>query len=121
MQLKRLRVSSEDSLCGKCFIEFIALTLYAFLYRRFEGSGKSRQELPHHTLTGIMDELRGIKEYYFSATHEHVINPLSKKQRECLDLFNVKYPKSYYDNELAEANRRKEALKPHGDDLRREI
>ena len=25
------------------------------------------------------------------------------------------------DNELAEANRRKEALKPHGDDLRREI
>lgn len=81
MQLKRLRVSSEDSLCGKCFIEFIALTLYSFLYRRLEGSGKSRQELPHHTLTGIMDELRGIKEYYFSATHEHVINPLSKKQR----------------------------------------
>ena len=121
MQLKRLRVSSEDSLCGKCFIEFIALTLYSFLYRRLEGSGKSRQELPHHTLTGIMDELRGIKEYYFSATHEHVINPLSKKQRECLDLFNVKYPKSYYDNELAEANRRKEALKPHGNDLRREI
>ncbi len=68
-----------------------------------------------------MDELRAIKEYYFSATHEHVINPLSKKQRGCLDLFNVKYPKSYYDNELTEANRRKEALKPHGDDLRREI
>ena len=68
-----------------------------------------------------MDELREIKEYYFSATHEHVINPLSKKQRECLDLFKVKYPQSYYDTELTEANRRKEALKPHRDDLHREI
>ena len=76
---KRLRVSSEESLCSKCFIEFIALTLYSFLYRRLEGSGKSRQELPQHPLTGIMDELRGIKEYYFNATHEHVLNPFCPK------------------------------------------
>ena len=68
-----------------------------------------------------MDELRGIKDYYFSNTHEHVINPLSKKQRECLDLFKVKYPHSYYDTELTEVNRRKKALKPHGSDLLKEI
>ena len=111
MQLKRFRVSSEDSLCGKCFIEFIALTL--------EAAKKTEAEIPHHSLSGIMDELSGIKDYYFSDTHEHVINPLSKKQKMCLDIFKVKYPKSYYDTELAEVNRRKQALKPHGDDLRK--
>ena len=119
MQLKRLRVSSEDSLCGKCFIEFIALTLYSFLYQRLEAAKKAEAEIPHHSLSGIMDELSGIKDYYFSDTHEHVINPLSKKQKMCLDIFKVKYPKSYYDTELAEVNRRKQALKPHGDDLRK--
>ena len=119
MQLKRFRVSSEDSLCGKCFIEFIALTLYSFLYQRLEAAKKTEAEIPHHSLSGIMDELSGIKDYYFSDTHEHVINPLSKKQKMCLDIFKVKYPKSYYDTELAEVNRRKQALKPHGDDLRK--
>ena len=121
MQLKRFRVSSEDSLCGKCFIEFIALTLYSFLYQRLEAAKKAETEIPHHSLSGIMDELRGIKDYYFSNTHEHVINPLSKKQLECLDLFKVKYPHSYYDTELTEVNRRKKALKPHGSDLLKEI
>ena len=41
--------------------------LYSFLYRDLENSGDAQQNLPNHTLTGIMYELRKIKEYYLNA------------------------------------------------------
>ena len=117
MGLKRTRVSTEDSLCGKCFIEFIALTLYSFIQaaaNKAEASGKAS---PHHSIAGLLAELSGIEEYYFSDRHAHIVNTLSKAQRATLKYFGLKAPESHYEKTLAPANELKEAWKPHGHDL----
>ena len=121
MQIKRLRVSTEESLDGKCFIEFLAVTLNTFIdkiitrVKQKEGANR----LPHHSVMGILDELRGIRETYFSETKEYVVSPISKKQRDCLALFGVKPPVSHYEEGLATANQVTVAPKPHGEGLKK--
>ena len=123
MKIKRLRVSTEESLQGKCFIAFLAVIINSFLDRRVtqfkEQNGAD--SLPHHSIGAILDDLRGIKEYYFSAHHEYVVDQLSKKQEDSFKLFGVKAPIPHYEAGLAEANRTTAALKPHGEDLQRVI
>ena len=107
----------------KCFIAFLTVIINSFLVRRVtqfkEHNGAD--SLPHHSIGAILDDLRGIKEYYFSAHHEYVVDQLSKKQEDSFKLFGVKAPISHYEAGLAEADRTTAALKPHGEDLQRAI
>ena len=63
----------------------------------------------------------GLIEFDGEEDHVHLLILYPPKLSIADLVFKLKGTSSVYDNELAEANRRKEALKPHGDDLRREI
>lgn len=119
MNIKRLRVSSENALVGKCFIMFLAITIRTLLEKIFlKQKEKDEHSLPHKSLQKIINELRAVKEFYFSDTHNYIVKTISKKQRECFDLFSVKVPVSRYSPNLAVANEITECKKPHGDGLR---
>ena len=122
MKMRRLRVSTEESLDGKCFIQFLATTIYSLLEGELLRVKRSKNYtpsmLPHHSVGSILDELRGIRETFFSKNNAYVVNPISKKQRDCLALFRVKQPVSHYEEGLTHVNEVTDAPKPHGDGLK---
>lgn len=117
MKLRRFKCGSEECLEGKCFIQFLALTVRCMIEHLFD-KRKKQGDPPHRSLSHTLRELMGIREIYYSATGQHVIVTMSKKQRETLQFFNLKLPKTYFDD-IAEANKVKTAPKPHGDDLKK--
>ncbi len=110
----RFYTSSEESLPGKCFVQFVALSLYM----RIEYLLKKRKEqdctIPHHSVRSIIRDLQGIKSIEFRDGFE-AIKPISKTQRESLALFSIEPPVSQYQNNIAIPNMVKYARRPHGD------
>ena len=112
MNCNRFGVSTEQSLTGKCFIEFIALSIRMLMQYRIHNCKYNGKNPPHNSFKKIIDELNGIQEIEFTSGFI-AVKPVSKVQQECLKLFRAKTPSDRYDNELAYANRLKKARKPH--------
>src|SRR5574344_184501 len=112
MNCNRPGVSTEESLTGKCFIEFIALSIRMLMQYRMEKCKANKYTVPHKSFKSILAELNGIKEIEFNSGFISVM-PISKAQQECLKMYNAKAPSDRYDNELAFANRLSQAKKPH--------
>lgn len=110
----RFRVSSEDSLVGKCFVEFIALSLYMRMEMIIRKAMDKNKEVPHHSVKTIIEDLEGITEIAFADSFV-TIKPISKTQKKCLKLFNTSEPVSRYVQNIAVPNMIKYARKPHGD------
>lgn len=110
----RFRTSSEDSLVGKCFVEFVALSLYMRMERDLRKLLDKNKPIPHHSVKTIIKELDGITEIGFADSFI-TIKPISKTQRECLKIFNTEEPVSKYVENIAVPNMIKYARKPHGD------
>lgn len=110
----RFRTSSEDSLVGKCFVEFVALSLYMRMEHDLRKLLDKNKPVPHHSVKTIIKELDGITEIGFADSFI-TIKPISKTQRECLKLFNTNEPVSKYVENIAVPNMIKYARKPHGD------
>ena len=71
------RTSSEDSLVGKCFVEFVALSLYMRMKRDLKKLLDKNKPVPHHSVKSIIKELDGITEIGFADSFI-TINPISK-------------------------------------------
>lgn len=72
------------------------------------------KDVPHHSIPSILQELKGIKEFTFADDYV-VVKSLSKKQKECLKMFNVLEPTNRYKEDIAVPNMIRYARKPHGD------
>ncbi|MGN1280428.1 MAG: transposase [Succinivibrio sp.] len=110
----RFNTSSEDSLPGKCFVEFLALTLYMRMIYILRSNMDNGKPVPHHSVRTILRELDGIKEITFADSYVTVL-PVSKSQKESLHVFGVKEPVNRYEEKIAIPNMVKYARKPHGD------
>ena len=73
----RFRTSSEDSLVCKCFVEFVALSLYMRMERDLRKLLDKNKPVPHHSVKTIIKELDGITEIGFADSFI-TINPISK-------------------------------------------
>ncbi len=112
MNCNRFGVSTEQSLTGKCFVEFIALTIRMLMQYRLQCLKDKGKKVPHNSFKRVIDELNGIQEIEFTSGYI-AVKPVSKVQQECLKLFRVNTPSDRYDNNLAYSNRLKKAAKPH--------
>ena len=112
MSCDRFNTSSEESLPGKCFVEFIALSLHMrieYLLRKMKENGV---KLPHHSVRTILRDLQGIKTVEFGDGYS-AVKIISKTQKETLKLFHVPEPVSQYRKDIAVPNMIKHARKPH--------
>lgn len=112
MNCNRFYVSTEESLVGKCFIEFIALSIRMLLQEHIEKMKNAGRKVPYNSFRKIVDELQGITEITFSQGFI-AVKPLSKIQQECLKLFKAKIPVNRYDSNVTLANQKASARKPH--------
>lgn len=112
MSCDRFNTSSEESLPGKCFVEFIALSLHMrieYLLRKMKENGV---KLPHHSVRTILRDLQGIKTVEFGDGYS-AVKTISRTQKETLKLFHVPEPVSQYRKNIAVPNMIKHARKPH--------
>jgi len=84
LDMKRLRVHSEEAMDGKMFIAFIGLILKTFVHNKMKDYLDANRPV---SLAQIFDELRMIKAV---KTKSGLIlhNPLTKRQRTILEQFN---------------------------------
>ena len=112
MNCNSFYVSTEESLVGKCFIEFIALSIRMLLQDHIEKMKNAGRKVPYNSFRKIVDELQGITEITFSQGFI-AVKPLSKIQQECLKLFKAKIPANRYDSNVTLANQKVTARKTH--------
>ena len=89
LNLRRALVSSEESLEGKLFVEFIALIYLSELQNRM----RSHNLFQHHTLQGVLDELDLI-ECYQPPGKKPLASEMTKKQNDLYTDLGVKPPAS---------------------------
>ena len=75
----RFRVSCEDSLVGKCFVEFIALSLYMRMEMIIRKAMDKNKEVPHHSIKTIIEDLEEVTVIAFADSFV-TIKPISKTQ-----------------------------------------
>ncbi len=73
----RMQVSSELSLNGKPFVEFIALIYLSHVKKKMQDAGLYEK----WTLQGLLDELDTIKRFE-SPEHGRLLGEITKKQEE---------------------------------------
>ena len=77
LSMRRTLVSTEESLEGKLFVQFIALIIIAYIKKKMDEENLFKK----YTLQGLLDELDVIEQF----THPHsasVIGEVTKKQQE---------------------------------------
>ena len=87
LSMRRMRVSSELSLNGKLFVQFIALIYLSYLKKAMQDAGLFKQ----WTLQGLLDEIDTI-ERFEAPGHGHIIGEITKKQAEIYEALGVKPP-----------------------------
>ena len=90
MNCKRFKVSCEESLVGKCFIQFVALALYMRVQRRLDNRRKSPAlpQIEHNSASEFLKELQGVNVYEFDGVYRNPMQ-VSKKQREYAEMMGV--------------------------------
>lgn len=89
LNFRRALVSSEESLNGKLFVEFVALIYLSELQKRM----RSSQLFEKYTIQGVLDELDLI-ECYQAPGKKAIVAEVTKKQRELYKALGVTPPSS---------------------------
>jgi transposase len=87
LSLRRMRVSSELSLNGKLFVQFIALIYLSYVKKRMQEGGLFKK----WTLQGLLDELDTI-ERFEAPGHGRITGEVTKKQDAIYETMGVKPP-----------------------------
>lgn len=87
LNFRRMQVSSELSLNGKLFVEFIALIYLSYVKKKMQDAGLFEK----WTLQGLLDDLDTI-ERFESPEHGRLIGEITKKQEEIYTALGVSPP-----------------------------
>ncbi len=87
LNLRRMQVSSELSLNGKLFVEFIALIYLSYVKKKMQEAGLFEK----WTLQGLLDELDTI-ERFESPEHGRLLGEVTRKQEEIYTALGVAPP-----------------------------
>ena len=85
LSLRRTSVSSEESLDGKLFVQFVALIFVSYIKQQMDENGLFKK----HTLQSLLDDLDIIESFRKPGT-KRIIGEVTKKQQEIYRLLNVK-------------------------------
>lgn len=89
LNMRRMLVSSDASLDGKLFVQFIALIFLSFLKKRMQD-----QELfGKYTIQGLLDELDVIECYHYPGAKPRY-SEITKRQKELYERLGAKPPAS---------------------------
>jgi len=84
LDMKRLQCQSDSTVEGKIFVAFFSLILRSFIQNRL----KQFQQETGTSFAAVMKELNKIK-LVFTADGKRMLTPITKKQRDILDLCGV--------------------------------
>jgi len=84
LDMKRLHCQSDSTVEGKIFVAFFSLILRSYIQNKL----KQYQQETGTSFTAIMKELNKIK-LVFTADGKRMLTPVTKKQRDILDLCGV--------------------------------
>ncbi len=84
LNFRRMQVSSELSLNGKLFVEFIALIYLSYVKKKMQDANMFEK----WTLQGLLDELDTI-ELFEAPEHGRILGEVTKKQDEIYHALNV--------------------------------
>lgn len=84
---RRFQVSSELSLNGKIFVEFIALIYLSFIKKRMQEA----HLYDNWTLQGLLDEL-SLVERFEAPGHGRILGEITKKQEDLFKLLKIQVP-----------------------------
>lgn len=87
LSFRRLQVSSELSLNGKLFVEFVSLIYLSYVKKKMQDAGLFEK----WTIQSLLDELDVI-ELLESPEHGRVLGEMTKKQKEIYTALEVKPP-----------------------------
>ena len=87
LNFRRMQVSSELSLNGKLFVEFIALIYLSYVKKKMQDANLFEQ----WTLQGLLDELDTI-ELFEAPEHGRILGEVTKKQQEIYDALDIPIP-----------------------------
>jgi len=87
LNFRRMQVSSELSLNGKLFVEFIALIYLSYVKKMMQGA----KLFEKWTLQGLLDKI-DIIELFEAPEHGRVIGEITEKQREIFIALGIKPP-----------------------------
>lgn len=89
LNCRRLQVSSELSLNGKLFVEFIALIFLSYVKKKMQEA----KLFDKWTLQGFLDELDVI-ELFEAPEHGRVLGEITEKQKKLFQALGVTVPSS---------------------------
>ena len=89
LSLRRLAVSSEQSLDGKLFVEFVALIFLSYIKKKMQDAGLFEK----YTMQGLLDEL-DIIECFEQPGHRLQVGEITKCQEELYNKLGVTPPTS---------------------------
>lgn len=87
LNFRRMQVSSELSLNGKLFVEFVALIYLSYIKKKMQDTGL----FENWTLQGLLDELDTI-ERFKSPEHGRLIGEVTQKQKDIFVKLGVESP-----------------------------
>ena len=87
LNFRRMQVSSELSLNGKLFVEFVALIYLSYVKKKMQDANLFEK----WTLQGLLDELDTI-ELFEAPEHGRILGEVTKKQVEIFHALGVKHP-----------------------------
>jgi len=87
LNFRRMQVSSDFSLNGKLFVEFIALIYLSYVKKKMQDAGL----FEHWTLQGMLDELDTI-ELFESPNHGRMLGEVTKRQSDLYNALGVESP-----------------------------
>ena len=87
LNFRRMQVSSELSLNGKLFVEFVALIYLSYVKKKMQDAGLFEK----WTLQGLLDEL-DIIEQFESPEHGRLLGEINTKQKEIYTALGVDPP-----------------------------
>ncbi len=84
LNFRRTSVSSEESLEGKLFVQFIALICLSYIKQKMDEKGLFK----HYTLQGLLNEL-DIIECFTQPGKKPVVGEVTRKQQELFAMMDV--------------------------------
>jgi transposase len=87
LNFRRMQVSSETSLNGKLFVEFVALIYLSFVKKRMQDAGLFES----WTLQGLLDELDTI-ERFEAPGHGRILGEVTQKQTDLYRALGIEPP-----------------------------
>ena len=84
LDMKRTKVSSEELLEGKIFVNFIALIYISYIHKIMSNNNLYK----NYSMASLLDEIDVIESYEYHGKKNHV-SEITKKQKEILQYFNI--------------------------------